>query len=62
MARSARHIPNCFTIAELAKRLSVSTKTVRRWIESGELRHHRLGGAIRISDEDAATFMATRRR
>jgi excisionase family DNA binding protein len=33
------------TILQVAVRLNVSTRTVRRWIEGGELVAHRLGAA-----------------
>jgi excisionase family DNA binding protein len=39
-----------FTLAEVAKRLSVSGRTVRRWIERGELIAHRFGAAVRIAE------------
>lgn len=50
------------SIDALADRLAVSAKTVRRWIEAGDLPAHRLGRQIRISEEDAVRFVASRRR
>lgn len=50
-----------FTIAEVAEALRVSTPTVRRWIEAGDLVTHRLGGSIRIGGQDLRTFLALRR-
>jgi excisionase family DNA binding protein len=50
-----------FTIAEVSDRLQVSTRTVRRWIAAGELKAHKLGGVVRISDEDLRAFLAVRR-
>ena len=35
---------NFFKISEVAERLRVSTRTVRRWIENGDLIVHRVGG------------------
>ncbi len=49
------------TIAEVARRLSVSKRTVTRWIERGELAVHRLGRSIRISEADLSAFLAQRR-
>ena len=49
------------SIDELADRLSVSSKTIRRWIHAGDLRMHKLGWQIRISEEDAHSFVAARR-
>jgi excisionase family DNA binding protein len=53
--------PSFFTVAKVADRLQVSTRTVRRWIASGELKAHKLGGVVRISDEDLRAFLALRR-
>lgn len=48
------------TITEAAEALGVSTKTVRRWIERRELRHFRLGRAIRIRQTDLVAFVEAR--
>jgi len=48
------------TITEAAESLGVSTKTVRRWIEGRELRHYRLGRAIRIRRADLTAFVEDR--
>jgi excisionase family DNA binding protein len=45
----------------VAEQLSLSTKTIRRWIDRGELRVHRLGRQIRISEDDLVAFLAGRR-
>jgi excisionase family DNA binding protein len=50
------------SVNDIAEKLDVSTKTVRRWIESGELHVHRFGRRVRIADEDLAAFIALRRR
>lgn len=45
------------TITETAQRLSVSTKTVRRWIKGGRLRAVRLGPSlIRVKATELDTF------
>ncbi len=49
------------TIPEVAEYLQVSTKTVRRWIESGDLIAHRFGRQWRISQADPDTFIRIRR-
>jgi excisionase family DNA binding protein len=36
-------------------------KTIRRLIDRGELRQHRFGRAIRVSEDDLAVFIKTRR-
>jgi excisionase family DNA binding protein len=50
-----------FTIANVAESLSVSTRTVRRWIDAGELIAHRFNGVLRISDADLHAFLARHR-
>ena len=50
-----------FTVAEVAEHLSVSTRTIRRWIESCELVAHRFGRAVRIGEGDLRAFLATHR-
>jgi excisionase family DNA binding protein len=49
------------TMDAVAERTGVSVRTVRRWIEHGELVAHRLGRAVRISEADLVTFLALRR-
>jgi len=50
-----------FTIAEVAERLHVCTRTVRRWIERGDLIAHRWPGVVRISEADFRAFLALHR-
>lgn len=48
-------------VSEVAARLGVSTKTVRRAIGRGDLPAHRLGRLLRISDADLAAYLSGRR-
>jgi excisionase family DNA binding protein len=50
-----------FTIAEVAERLHVATRTVRRWIEADILVVHRVGGVVRIAEGDLRAFLALHR-
>jgi excisionase family DNA binding protein len=62
--RGGRHRDNeirFFTIAEVAERLRVATRTVRRWIEDGSLIPHRIGGVVRIAESDLRAFLAVHR-
>lgn len=48
------------TVAEVAARLGVSRTCVYSLVESGRLRHYRIGlgrGAIRVSEEDLTAFL-----
>ena len=48
------------SIAEIANVLSVSERTVRRWIQAGDLKAHQLGRHWRIHPDDLAAFLAAR--
>jgi len=50
-----------FTIAEVADRLHVATRTVRRWIKADDLVVHRVGGVVRIAESDLRAFLAIHR-
>ena len=50
-----------FSVDEVAQDLGVSGKTVRRRINDGELRAHRIGRQLRISEQDYRAFVALRR-
>ena len=61
------HVPNkwaapqLLTVEDAAIRLSVSTKSIRRWIEAGELPAVRLGRAVRVEESALAEFIDGRR-
>ena len=57
MAPPLPHVPPLLDLVRVATALDVSVKTVRRWIERGDLRVHRLGRQLRVSEEDLATFI-----
>ncbi len=50
-------LPALYSVTETAKLLKVSPRTVRRWIEKGDLTVHRFGRQIRITDSDLVTFI-----
>lgn len=56
-ARKQWSASQLLTVDDVAMRLSVSTKSVRRWIEAGELAAVRLGRAVRIKEEAVADFV-----
>jgi excisionase family DNA binding protein len=53
--------PKFFTVKQIAEMLDVSTRTVRRWIESQALAVHRFGGVVRVADADLKAFLAAHR-
>jgi excisionase family DNA binding protein len=50
-----------FTINAVAETLDVCTRTVRRWIANGNLVAHRVGGVVRIAEDDLGAFLAQHR-
>jgi excisionase family DNA binding protein len=54
-------LPRLYSVREAAEYVGCSIKTVRRWIKSGDLPHHRLGRQIRISERDLEQFVRMRR-
>ena len=61
MRNRSTEICKFFTIADVAEITGVATRTVRRWIERGELVVHRFGAAVRITEADLKVFLALHR-
>ena len=57
-APGAKHF---FTLADVADRYDVNIRTVRRWVDAGELVAHRFGRQLRVSATDLAVFEKLRR-
>ena len=56
-----REIAHFHSVAEGADALGVCDRTVRRHIETGDLKAHRIGRQLRISTEDYKSYVALRR-
>lgn len=52
-------LPKLHTIEQVATFAQFSTRQVRRWIGSGELKAARIGRHWRIAENDLALFLAT---
>ncbi len=50
-----------YSLPEVANRYDVSIRTIRRWVDAGELISHRFGRQLRVSAEDLKTFEKLRR-
>ena len=50
------------SIVQVADRLQLSTKQVRRYIKRGELAHYCIGRLYRICPADLESFLAQRRK
>jgi excisionase family DNA binding protein len=48
-------------VAEVAVRLDVSPKTVRRMIDRGDLRAHRIGRLVRVGERSLANYLGKAR-
>lgn len=44
-------------VSQVAKLLNLSNSKVYELVEQGHLAHHRMGGAIRVSEEQLAQFL-----
>jgi excisionase family DNA binding protein len=55
-------LPSLLTIQQVATFIQFSTRQVRRWIESGELKATQFGRSWRIAENDLALFLATFKR
>lgn len=51
-------IPDLLTVDDVARILRISTKTVRRRIETGDLPHIRHGRSIRVLQDDLTRYIA----
>ena len=50
-----------YSLEEVAERLGVSERTVRRWIKSGELPAYKPGREYRIRDGELEEFLQSRK-
>jgi excisionase family DNA binding protein len=52
-----------FTVQQVAQQLQVSDRTVRNWVERGELRVFRIGKrGYRIAESDLISFIERRKQ
>ena len=56
------NIPRLLSLREVADTLGVSIRTVHRFIDSGDLAVHRIGGQLRVSPADLEIFLKIRRQ
>lgn len=54
-------LPRHHSVREIAEAYGVDERTVRRWIEAGDLRAHKPGGHWRIHPDDLDAVLAARR-
>jgi excisionase family DNA binding protein len=45
------------TVEEVADRLKVTPRTVYRWIDDGKLKALKIGGVVRVTEEDYQSFI-----
>jgi excisionase family DNA binding protein len=56
-----RALPKYYSIQTVAEALEVSDRTIRRWIDRGDLVAHRPGGVVRVAKDDLRAFLARHR-
>ncbi len=61
LRRQSREPISFFTAPQVAQHLEVSPRTVRRWIEDGQLVAHRFGRSVRIAEYDLRRFLERHR-
>jgi excisionase family DNA binding protein len=61
MPRTSQNLPVLLSVKQTADWLGVSAKTVRRWLASSQLPHHRIGRSIRIAEPDLIAFITIHR-
>ena len=54
-------LPTLLTVSQVADVLQVNVRTVRRWIDAGDLVAHRIGRGVRVSEADLIAFIRSHR-
>jgi excisionase family DNA binding protein len=62
MTTKATSLPRFYSVDDVAEQLRLSSKSIRRLIESGQLHAHRFGRQLRMSEDDLAVFISMRRK
>ena len=47
-----------WNVAQAADRLGLAPKTIRNWLYEGKLRHFKIGGAVRVSEQTVLELLA----
>lgn len=47
-----------YNVSEVAELLKISDRTVRNLCYTGEIQHNKIGGQIRISEEDLQNYLS----
>lgn len=58
----APSIPRFHPLNVVAERLGLSPRSVRRLIDEGTLASYKIGGAVRVSDDDLVALIARSRQ
>jgi excisionase family DNA binding protein len=53
-------MPRMLSVADVAERLRLCARTIRRAIATGELHEHQIGRQYRVAEDDLTLFVATR--
>jgi excisionase family DNA binding protein len=58
---SSRPTMRFYTVAQISELLSVSMRSVRRWIAAGELLAHKFHRQVRVAEIDLLAFLQRHR-
>jgi excisionase family DNA binding protein len=61
MTKKMPSSPNYHRVETIAQRLDLSPRSVRRLIDSGKLQAVKIGGAVRVSDDELQRLLAVSR-
>jgi len=56
-ATKPMRLPQLLSIRQVADHLGVSTRTIRRLIQAGQIPSHRVGRQLRVRDVDVAAYL-----
>ncbi len=55
-------VDKIYTVDETAEILKIKPRTVREWIRTGKLKSFKLGGLVRVHDDDLQDFIDRSRK
>jgi len=58
---SPKTIARFYTVAQISELLGISTRSVRRWIATGELLAHKFRRQVRVAEIDLLAFLQRHR-
>jgi DNA binding domain, excisionase family len=60
--KSCIMVDKIYTVDETADLLKIKPRTVREWIRTGKLKSFKIGGLVRVHDDDLQAFIDRSRK